>query len=74
MNPKHYQINGKDTMETILSVVNKNCTDVEEGIYLFNVLKYLIRYKDKNGKEDLYKSRDYLDRLIKRMEQESCTK
>ena len=29
-----------------------------------NIIKYVTRYKYKNGIEDLYKARDYLDRLI----------
>lgn len=33
-----------------------------------NVIKYVTRYKDKNGKEDLLKAREYIDRMIKKME------
>jgi hypothetical protein len=33
--------------------------------YLGNIIKYVTRYKHKNGVEDLIKARDYLDRLIK---------
>lgn len=29
-----------------------------------NIIKYVTRYKDKNGKEDLLKAREYLDKLI----------
>lgn len=29
-----------------------------------NVIKYVTRYKDKNGVEDLKKARHYLDKLI----------
>lgn len=29
-----------------------------------NVLKYVLRYKDKNGVEDLKKARHFLDKLI----------
>lgn len=35
-----------------------------EGFLAGNVLKYLSRYKDKNGVEDLKKARHYLDKLI----------
>lgn len=34
------------------------------GFLRFNVIKYICRYKDKNGVEDLLKSRHYLDKLI----------
>jgi hypothetical protein len=32
-----------------------------------NIIKYVTRYKFKNGLEDLKKARFYLDRLIKNM-------
>lgn len=35
------------------------------GIHEANVVKYITRWKDKNGLEDLEKARWYLDRLIK---------
>ena len=31
-----------------------------------NIIKYIVRYKKKNGIEDLYKAKDYLYRLIDR--------
>lgn len=33
-----------------------------------NVIKYVCRYKDKNGVEDLKKARHYLDMLIEQQE------
>lgn len=30
-----------------------------------NIIKYICRYKKKNGKEDLLKAKDYLEHLIK---------
>ena len=63
-NPDYYRIHGKDSMNIIIDIVEMNASYVSEVIYLFNVLKYLIRYPRKNGKEDLLKARDYLDRLI----------
>jgi len=32
-----------------------------------NIIKYITRYKDKGGAEDLLKARAYLDRLIESM-------
>ena len=63
-NPKHYKINGIDTMDFILSVAEANKCNVREAFYLCNCLKYLIRYGRKNGLKDLYKAEDYLCRLI----------
>ncbi len=34
------------------------------GFLQGNVIKYLCRYRDKNGVEDLKKARHYLDKLI----------
>ena len=36
------------------------------NLYQHNVLKYVTRYREKNGVEDLKKARWYLDRLIKK--------
>lgn len=63
-NPDYYKIHGVDTMDAIIDVVEMNARHISEAIYLFNVLKYLIRYPRKNGKEDLLKAKDYLERLI----------
>jgi hypothetical protein len=35
-----------------------------QGFYWGNVIKYVARWKDKNGIEDLQKAKDYLERLI----------
>ena len=56
--PKHYT-NGK--IEPI-DYINANDMDYLEG----NIIKYISRYKYKNGKEDLYKAKFYLNMLIER--------
>ena len=38
------------------------------GFHEGNVIKYVTRYKDKNGLEDLLKAKWYLDRLIDNLE------
>lgn len=63
-NPDYYQINGQDTMDTIISIVENNYLSVKESILLFNVLKYLVRFGKKSGKDDLMKAKDYLERLM----------
>lgn len=40
------------------------------GYYDGNALKYLLRYKDKNGVEDLKKAKHYLEKLIENIERE----
>lgn len=71
--PSHYYINGKNTIEIIMDIVKKNAKTTQEGIYLFNVLKYLIRYRNKNGLDDLKKARNYLDWLMKEMEEQDIS-
>ena len=34
------------------------------GFHVGNVIKYVCRYREKNGKEDLLKARHYIDLLI----------
>ena len=34
------------------------------GFIAGNIIKYVVRYRDKNGIEDLKKARHYLDKLI----------
>jgi hypothetical protein len=54
--PKHYQ-----TKIQAIDFIQANNLNFCEG----NVIKYITRYKEKNGKEDLLKARQYLDFLIK---------
>lgn len=63
-NPDHYKIDGKDTIKTIIGIVDNNHLKAEESIYLFNTLKYLVRFNNKNGEDDLMKAKNYLERLM----------
>lgn len=63
-NPDYYNINGEDTIKTIIGIVDNNHLETEESIYLFNTLKYLVRFNNKNGYFDLVKAKDYLERLM----------
>ncbi|KMK52791.1 hypothetical protein FEFB_14920 [Fructobacillus sp. EFB-N1] len=56
-NPERYT--GQSGMQ-VFDVINEFGLDFYEG----NALKYLIRYKKKNGLEDLKKCREYLDYMI----------
>jgi len=57
INPAHYK---QGSIETIEYILDKNMNYLEG-----NVVKYISRYKMKNGLEDLHKAKWYLDRLIK---------
>lgn len=59
--PEHYHKNGLDP----LTVMGQTFTREEYvGFAKGNVLKYVMRYKEKNGLEDLKKARFYLEELI----------
>ena len=63
--PAHYttgKYEGIDVIEDSLG------PDLFEGYLVGNVMKYVHRYKHKNGLEDLKKARWYLDHLIGRCE------
>lgn len=58
---EHYTNNGIEPIE----IMRKNFSHDEfVGFCKGNVLKYLLRYKDKNGLEDLEKAKIYLNWLI----------
>jgi hypothetical protein len=62
INPSHYK-NGKvEAIEAIESAtVNKKGL---EAVCVANVIKYLWRYEDKNGIEDIKKAQWYINKLI----------
>ena len=59
INPSYY----KEGIETA-DYIESNSMDYFQG----NVIKYVTRYKRKNGLEDLKKAEWYLQRLIKQYE------
>lgn len=68
--PSHYQ--GEYGMEVI--DVIKNFTPGLEGILATdtgNIIKYILRWHEKNGVEDLKKARWYLNHLINEVENNS---
>jgi hypothetical protein len=58
---RHYKDNPIQPWDYIMS----NNIGYMEG----NIIKYVSRYKEKNGLEDLKKARHYLDKLIETIEQ-----
>jgi hypothetical protein len=59
--PSHYQ--GKTIQ--VFDVLNEFLTAEENhGFYVGNIIKYVVRFKGKNGKEDLLKASEYLNKLI----------
>ena len=65
--PSHYTQGGIECIDCI-----KSATVGKVGIEAFcvgNAIKYLFRYEEKNGIEDVKKARWYIDRLIKELEE-----
>lgn len=63
--PKHYTQGGIECIDAIkAATVGK--TGIE-AVCVANVVKYLWRYEEKNGVEDVKKARWYLERLIEEM-------
>lgn len=59
--PDYYQ--GK-TLQ-VFDILNEFLTpEANQGFYVGNIIKYVVRFRGKNGKQDLLKARDYLDKLI----------
>lgn len=66
--PKHYTQGGIECIDAITAAtVGK--TGIE-AVCVANVVKYLWRYEEKNGLEDVKKARWYLERLINELEVE----
>lgn len=66
--PSHYTAGKFEVIEIIESIANSMNLTPFEGYMLGNTLKYLARFKHKNGLEDLNKAKWYLERLIKDQE------
>lgn len=66
--PKHYKAN--NGME-VIDVIEAFTANLEgyEATHTGNVIKYICRWKEKNGLEDLKKAQWYLNRLIKNIEE-----
>ena len=57
--PDHYG----DSKIDVISFCQANNLDFMQG----NVIKYVFRYKNKNGLEDLEKAKEYIDRMIENL-------
>ena len=67
--PPHYNKNGIETIDAIRAMTDDGYEYYLQG----NIMKYLWRYRYKNGVEDLKKARWYLDKLIEEVEAKEGT-
>ena len=58
--PAHYNVGGIEAIEAIMAATNEQA----EGYLQGNIMKYIWRYRYKNGLEDLQKAQWYLNKLI----------
>jgi hypothetical protein len=57
--PKHYCRDGIESLDVIDAF-----TPDAYSFYMGNVLKYVMRHMDKNGKQDLEKASFYLNKML----------
>lgn len=60
--PPHYKANGFETID-IIEAYTKDLNGIE-AVCAANVIKYICRWNNKNGLQDLLKCRWYLNKLI----------
>jgi hypothetical protein len=65
LQPDYYQKGGKDLISHLAELFGD---DAFIGFMTGNIFKYLTRWQQKNGLEDLKKAKVYLDRLIEKVE------
>ena len=65
--PKHYTQGGIECIDALkAATVGKRGI---EAVCVANVIKYLWRYEEKNGVEDVRKAKWYIERLLKELEE-----
>ena len=65
-NPKHYNTSEIECIDAIKAMLGDEFPAYLQG----NITKYLWRFKNKNGVEDLKKAQWYLNKLINQYEME----
>lgn len=64
--PDYYEKPNQASCLVVQTALMSGLADELEIAYMFNIAKYLYRWKNKNGIEDLVKARTYLNMLIER--------
>ena len=67
INPNHYKQGGLESIDAIKAFMSE---EAFKGFLKGNCQKYLFRYEQKNGIEDLKKCQWYLERLISVLEKD----
>lgn len=64
-NPEHYTSGNIECLDAIKAALGENYEHYVQG----NLIKYIWRYKHKNGLEDLKKAKFYIDDLIAHLDE-----
>lgn len=64
--PDYYKNNGRDLIAHYEEMFDEQ---MFKGFMIGNIIKYITRYQDKNGMEDLNKAKEYLHRLSEHEEE-----
>ena len=70
INPNHYKQGGLESIDAIKAFMSE---EAFKGFLKGNCQKYLFRYEQKNGIEDLKKCQWYLERLISVLEEKQTS-
>ena len=65
--PAHYTQGGIECIDALKAATVRKCGI--EAVCVANVIKYLWRYEEKNGIEDVRKAKWYIERLLKELEE-----
>ena len=65
--PKHYTQGGIECIDALKAATVGKCGI--EAVCVANVIKYLWRYEEKNGIEDVRKAKWYIERLLMELEE-----
>lgn len=65
--PAHYRFESFDAID-VVEAVARTIPRGDDAANTGNILKYMMRWPRKDGLKDLYKARQYLDRLIRIVE------
>lgn len=68
-NPNHYQSSSGLDVKTVIKAFTEHLVGYQ-AVYTANVIKYICRWKKKDGVRDLYKAKEYIEYLIKEEENE----
>lgn len=70
--PIHYMFNSvcHESMDVVKELTSK---EELKGFYYGNILKYIMRFKKKDGVKDLKKAKQYIEWLIEELEDEKTS-